>query len=224
MRALDANECRVLDIRGSPGTVEGVALRVNHHADHPGFSGLTGAVMAWVFLLAGRDTARLAADLVDVGPSDVVVDIGCGAGNAARAAARRGARVTGVDPSPTMLTMARRVTRRLPALTWAQGSAESLPVADGSATAVWALATVHHWRDVDVALTEIVRVLTPGGRLLALERQSPPNATGMASHGWTAQQAESFAALCRAAGMDDVRVTEERAGRRRLWAVRATRV
>ncbi|MEW5811076.1 MAG: class I SAM-dependent methyltransferase [Actinomycetota bacterium] len=179
--------------------------------------------MAWTFLLVGRNTARLAADLSNVGPSDVVVDVGCGAGNAARAAARRGARVTGVDPSPTMLTVARRATRRLPALTWAEGTAESLPIADGSASLVWALATVHHWRDVDAALAEIVRVLASGGRLLALERQSPPDATGMASHGWTAQQAESFAALCRSKGMGEVRVTEERAGRRRLWAVRATR-
>ncbi len=182
-------------------------LPVNHHADHPGFSGLTGSLCAWLFLLIGRDTARLVADVSDVGPSDVVVDIGCGAGNAARAAARRGARVTGVDPSPTMLRVARRATHGLPALTWAQGSAESLPVPDGSATAVWALATVHHWRDVDAALTEIVRVLAPGGRLLAIERQVQPGATGFASHGWTAQQAESFGALCRSAGMIDVEVS-----------------
>lgn len=206
--------------------VDGVSahpLPVNHHADHPGFSGVTGAVMAWLFLLMGRDTARLAADVSGIGPSDVVVDIGCGAGNAARAAAKRGARVTGVDPSPTMLRVARTATRGLPALTWAQGGAESLPVPEGSATAVWALATVHHWRDVDAALREIVRVLAPGGRLLALERQVQPDATGFASHGWTRQQADSFAALCRSAGMADVHVSEHRAGRRDLWAVTATR-
>ena len=200
------------------------ALPIKHHADQPDFSGLTGAVMAWMFLFTGRNTARLAAGLGGVGPSDVVVDIGCGAGNAARAAAGRGARVIGVDPSPTMLGLARRATRRLPALTWAQGSAESLPVADGSATAVWALATVHHWSDIEDALAEIVRVMAPGGRLLTLERQSPLGATGLASHGWTTQQADSFATLCRSAGLDQVRVTEECAGRRRLWAVRATRV
>lgn len=206
--------------------VDGVSaqpLPVNHHADHPGFSGLTGAVMAWLFLLMGRDTARLAADLAAVGPSDVVVDIGCGAGNAARAAARRGARVTGVDPSPTMLRVARTATRGLPALTWAQGGAESLPVRDGSATVVWALATVHHWPDVDASLREIVRVLAPGGRLLVLERQVQPDATGFASHGWTAQQAESFAALCRSVGLVGVDISEHRAGRRDLWAVAATR-
>lgn len=122
-----------------------------------------------------------------------------------------------------MLRVARRTTRGLPALTWAQGSAESLPVPDGSATVVWALATVHHWRDVDAALPEIVRVLAPGGRLLALERQVQPGATGFASHGWTTQQAESFAALCRSAGLTDVRTTQHRAGRRDLWAVSGCR-
>ncbi|PRC62749.1 SAM-dependent methyltransferase, partial [Mycobacterium sp. ITM-2017-0098] len=67
-------------------------------------------------------------------------------------AARTGARVTGVDPSESMLRLARLVTRRRSAVTWAEGSAEALPVPDDSATIVWALATVHHWRDVDAAL------------------------------------------------------------------------
>lgn len=194
-------------------------LAVNHHADHPGFAGVTGTLFAWAFLLIGHETGRLAAELTDVGPADVVVDIGCGAGNAVRAAARRGARATGVDPSAAMLRMARAVTRRRNAVTWVEGSAESLPLPDGSATVVWALATVHHWRDVGAALAEIRRVLAPGGRILALEKQTQPGATGRASHGWTAQQAESFAALCRSTGMVEVEVKSTHAGRRAVWAV-----
>ena len=69
-------------------------------------------------------------------------------------------------PPRGLLRVARTVTRD-EAATWAQGSAEALPVADACATHVWALATVHHWRDVPTALTEIRRVLAPGGRLLA---------------------------------------------------------
>lgn len=194
---------------------------VNHHADHPGFAGLPGLLCGVVFLLTGRVSGKLAADLTVVTCDDHVVDVGCGPGTAARIAARTGARVTGVDPSEPMLRLARRVTRGRSAVTWAEGSAEALPVPDDSATIVWALATVHHWRDVDAALAEVRRVLAPGGRLLAVERQSRPGATGIASHGWTQEQAEAFAALCRSAGMVDVDVANCHAGRRAVWAVSA---
>lgn len=198
-------------------------MPVNHHADHPGFAGITGSMFGLIFLLTGGANARLATDLADVSATDHVVDIGCGPGTAARRAARRGARVTGVDPSASMLRVARVVTPTRAAVTWAQGTAEDVPAADGSATVVWALATVHHWRDVTEGLAQAYRVLAPGGRLLAVERQSPPDATGLASHGWTEAQAESFATLCRDAGLVDVDVRSERTGRREVWAVSGTR-
>jgi ubiquinone/menaquinone biosynthesis C-methylase UbiE len=197
-------------------------LPVNHHADHPGFAGVTGTLFGLVFLLTGGASARLATDLVRVSATDHVVDVGCGPGTAARAAARRSARVTGVDPSASMLRVARAVTRG-DGIMWAEGTAEGLPVPDGSATVVWALATVHHWRNVAEGLAEAYRVLAPGGRLLAVERQSPPDATGLASHGWTRDQAESFAALCRTTGLVDVNVRDARAGRRAVWTVAGVR-
>ena len=198
-------------------------MPVNHHADHPRFAGVSGSLFGLLFLLTGGANARLATDLARVSAADHVVDIGCGPGTAARRAARRGARVTGVDPSASMLRLARIVTPARAAVAWAQGTAEDLPAADGSATVVWALATVHHWRDVAEGLAQARRVLAPGGRLLAVERQSPPDATGLASHGWTRAQAESFATLCREAGLVDVRVRSERASRRDVWAVTGTR-
>jgi ubiquinone/menaquinone biosynthesis C-methylase UbiE len=196
---------------------------VNHHARQPGFDGLVGVLFAVVFLLTGRGNARLAADVAAVSADDRVVDVGCGPGTAARVAARRGARVTGVDPSDAMLRVARAVTRRRTAVTWVRGAADALPVPDGSATVVWALATVHHWPDVGAALTEIRRVLSPNGRLLVVERQVQPGATGLASHGWTTQQAETFATLCRSAGLTDVHVTGHGRGRRAVWTVRGVR-
>jgi SAM-dependent methyltransferase len=101
--------------------------------------------------------------------------------------------------------------------------AESLPVPTGSATVLWSLATVHHWKDVTKGLAEAHRVLAPGGRVLAIERQVARDATGLASHGWTEEQAESFAAQCRTAGFDDVRVEGRGAGRRAVWAVHGVR-
>jgi ubiquinone/menaquinone biosynthesis C-methylase UbiE len=193
---------------------------VNHHADHPGFSGVVGFVTALALLFMGRPNARLAVDAVGVGPGDRVIDVGCGPGNAAREAARRGAQVTGVDPAPMMLALARTVSRGAP-IDWVEGTAEKVPVPDGTATVVWSLATVHHWQDVEAGLREAQRVLTTGGRLLAIERQVEPGATGFASHGWTRQQAERFAEHCRDAGFIDGKISGRRAGRRSVWVVTA---
>lgn len=122
-----------------------------------------------------------------------------------------------------MLRVARAVTRRRDGVEWANGAAENLPVPSASATVVWSLATVHHWKDVTKGLAETHRVLASGGRVLAIERQSPPEATGLASHGWTEEQAEAFAAQCRTAGFEDVRVDRCCAGRRAVWTVRGVK-
>jgi ubiquinone/menaquinone biosynthesis C-methylase UbiE len=192
---------------------------VNHHADHPGFGGVIGLVAALGMLVRGRGYARLADDLASVSDADRVVDVGCGPGNAVRAAARRGARVVGVDPAPLMLRLARAVTRDRSNISWSQGGAEALPVSKGWATVVWSLKTVHHWKDVTAGLAELRRVLAASGRLLVMERRVQPGATGLASHGWTEDQAESFAAQCRAAGFDGVRVNQHRDGRGAVWVV-----
>src|SRR4051794_32098094 len=128
------------------------ARPVNHHAGYPGFAGVTGLFAGLTMLVSGRAVARLAVDLASVSDGDRVVDVGCGPGSAVRAAARRGARVTGVDPAPVMLRLARALTRDRVGITWTQGAAEDLRLPDGSATAVWSLATVHHWKDVTAGL------------------------------------------------------------------------
>ncbi|MCV7399994.1 class I SAM-dependent methyltransferase [Mycobacterium fragae] len=193
---------------------------VNHHADHPGFAGLTGLAAGLVMLLTGRARARLPVEVASVSGADRVVDIGCGPGSSVRLAARRGAQVIGVDPAPVMLRLARTFTRGHPAISWSHGAVEDLPVPDAWATVVWSVATVHHWRDVTAGLTEVRRVLGPGGKFLAIERVVRAGATGLASHGWTDGQAQSFADQCRAAGFDAVRIDRRAYGRRHVrWIV-----
>ncbi|MEV5834136.1 class I SAM-dependent methyltransferase [Nocardia sp. NPDC052112] len=198
------------------------AITANHHADYPGFAGISGLLFGLVMAVLGRAKARLVVDLAAVSDADRIVDIGCGPGTAARAAARRGAQVTGVDPAPVMLRIARRWTRD-PRITWAEGAAEKIPVQDGSATVVWTLASVHHWRDVDAGVREAHRVLLSGGRFLAIERQVRPGATGLATHGWTEQQTESFVACCRACGFDGIRTEAHGTGRGAVWVISAVR-
>jgi ubiquinone/menaquinone biosynthesis C-methylase UbiE len=190
----------------------------NHHHDHPTFSGVSGLV-AGLSMVAGRgDHARLAVELGDLRRDDRLVDIGCGPGSIARHAARLGVTVTGVDPAPVMLRLARALTKRSLSVDYVEGTAEALPLRDDDATVVWAIATVHHWTDVDTGLDEVRRVLAPGGRFVAIERHTTPGAQGLASHGWTDEQAEAFVVACGAHGFDDLRV-EHQTARRPLLAV-----
>ena len=76
---------------------------------------------------------------------------------------------------------------------------------------------------VAAGLAEVSRVLSPGGRFFAIERRVRPGATGLASHGWTDQQAVSFADCCRTAGLDDVRIETLNLGRRSVQVVKAIR-
>ncbi|MFX0577577.1 class I SAM-dependent methyltransferase [Nocardia nepalensis] len=199
-----------------------LAPAVNHHAHHRGFAGPIGSAMGLVMLVAGRRRARMVVELTSVTEADRVVDIGCGPGGAVGAAARRGARVTGVDPSSAMLRLARIFVRGR-TIRWVRGTAENLPVPDGTATVAWAVATVHHWPDVATGLAEVRRVLVPGGRFMTVERDVRADASGLASHGWTDAQARSFADQCRTAHFTELRVERHVQGRHAFWAVHAIR-
>jgi ubiquinone/menaquinone biosynthesis C-methylase UbiE len=195
----------------------------NHHADYPGFAGPAGFIAAASMALGGKDDARLAVRLSGVAAGDAVADIGCGPGTAARYAASLGAAVTGIDPAPVMLRLARLLTQASPqSVRYLQGSAEALPLPDSSVSAAWSIACVHHWADLDAGLDEARRVLQPGGRLVAIERLTQPGATGLASHGWTAEQAGAFADCCRAHGFAGITTSQQRDGRRATVSVTAT--
>lgn len=200
-----------------------VAEPPNHHANFPGFSGVSGLIRA-LSMVAGRGAvARLAADVARVTAADRVVDVGCGPGAAAREAARRGADVWGVDPTPMMLRLARILSARGRRVTWLEGAAEALPLPDAAATVLWSLSTVHHWSELKRGLAEAFRVLAPGGRLLAVERRRQPGTTGMASHGWTDEQARSFADICVAVGFVAPHIATRQTGRKDYLIVTADR-
>jgi ubiquinone/menaquinone biosynthesis C-methylase UbiE len=204
-------------------TSSSIQLAPNHHADHPGFSGMVGVLAGLAMAIGRGSVARLAVDLTEVTSKDNVVDVGCGPGSAARAAARRGAQVTGIDPASVMLRLARWLTLGGTEISWREGSAEALPLADGSATVLWSIATVHHWRDLDAGLAEARRVLVSGGRLLVIERRTRRGARGLASHGWTDEQARAFVDHCQATGFTNARVDTCTPRRKLQLVVRATR-
>jgi ubiquinone/menaquinone biosynthesis C-methylase UbiE len=183
-------------------------------------------IVTAISMTVGRGpAARVVADVAHLSAKARVVDIGCGPGTAARLAARQGAAVIAVDPSPTMLRLARWISsaRRAHGLDWRQGRAEALPLADAAATVAWALSTVHHWDDPAAGIAEIHRVLAPGGRVMLAERLVKPGARGHAAHGLAPAQAEALADQMRAAGLTDLQTETRRAGRRTLIVLRASR-
>jgi ubiquinone/menaquinone biosynthesis C-methylase UbiE len=207
----------------TPNPAGRTALTPNHHAHYPAFAGVGGLLAAVSFIVGRGADADLALRLTDIGPRDYVVDVGCGPGVAVRRAAAAAASVVGIDPAPVMLRVARRLTRArtASAVRYIDGAAEALPLPDDSATVVWSLATVHHWHDLDAGLEEARRVLCPSGRLLAIERRVAPGARGHASHGWTDDQARTFAERCCAAGFAHAEIGHHQTGRRRVVSVLA---
>ena len=114
-----------------------------------------------------------------------VVDIGCGAGLdsliAGRMVGKKG-RVIGVDMTPPMLAKARAsaFTAGRTNVTFCNGFAEALPVADGWADVVISNGVLNLMPDKMAALTEMARVLKPGGRLqigdILVQRPVPESA------------------------------------------------
>jgi len=93
-----------------------------------------------------------------------VLDLGAGTGKLTALLAQLGAEVTAVEPDPEMLAQLRR---QLPGIRALSGSAEAIPLPDGSLAAV-VCGQAMHWFRMDRALPEIARVLVPGGVLAGL--------------------------------------------------------
>lgn len=110
--------------------------------------------------------AELAVERAQVTSADRVLDVACGSGNAALLAARRGARVVGVDFEPALLQIARE-RARVDALEvdWRDGDAVALDLAGAAFTVVLSVFGVMYAADQDAAATELARCCAPGGRL-----------------------------------------------------------
>jgi len=171
--------------------------------------------------------ARRVVELADVGAGDRVLDLASGTGLVARAAVAAGASVVGVDISPGMVALAR--TLAPPPTEFLVGDAAQLPFESASFDVVTCGFGLSHMPDVETVLSELGRVLRPGGSLVeaswgsggrnpafgtvldALEERSHGALhafEGILDEG-TWADAERGAALLRAAGFLDVRVLTE---------------
>jgi SAM-dependent methyltransferase len=103
---------------------------------------------------------RLVSEL-GIGPGTRVLDLAAGTGKLTRELVPTSAEIVAVEPVDAMRAV---LSTSLPEIEALVGTAEAIPLPDGSVDAV-TVGQAFHWFDGDAALAEIHRVLRPGGRL-----------------------------------------------------------
>ena len=129
------------------------------------------AYTAWRATTLGATTEaleqRLVLDMMGELAGREVLDVGCGDGALLRAAASRGATVTGIDADPAMVAAARRGVAEVGIdARFLEGRAERLPFADASFDLVAAVTVLCFVEDAADTVCEMARVLRPGGRMV----------------------------------------------------------
>jgi SAM-dependent methyltransferase len=109
---------------------------------------------------------RLTVKMLEVSPGDRLIDVGCGPGNYTRglAEAAGDGLVVGIDASEAMVAAAAKRGGGA-SLAYVRGDASALPFVDGQFDGACCVGVIHLIEDPMAALDEIVRVLSPGGRL-----------------------------------------------------------
>jgi len=159
--------------------------------------------------------------LLNVSADDAILDVGCGTGADVLALAAKvgpAGRVVGIDSSEQLIAQARATSPGLP-VEFHQGNAGELPFADGTFDAVRSERVIEHVPDPSRALSEMLRVLKPGGRLLVCDPDHGMWALDMTDRrltrrifGWWSDYvpnpwvARQFPGLLRAVGAADVSV------------------
>ena len=153
------------------------------------------------------ETMAAAADVDD---SMTVADIGTGTGFVAAGMAPRVGRVIGIDTSPEMLAVARRNLASLDIdnVELREADVARLPLDDDSVDAAFANMVLHHAEDPTAMLSEMARVVRPGGTVAICDEVEHPYAWMRTEHadvwlGFTDPQIEQFFA---AAGLEDLSI------------------
>ncbi|ATY15001.1 class I SAM-dependent methyltransferase [Amycolatopsis sp. AA4] len=140
-------------------------------------------------LIMGRRSSnvtrnRWAVRLLDVQPSERVLELGCGPGVAVAALADRAALVVGVDHSAVMIRQARHRNRaavRAGRVRLVCASVEHLSLAEGPFDAALAVNTLGMWPAPVARLWELGRLLCSGGRVALVSQPRLPGVTAAAA-------------------------------------------
>ena len=115
------------------------------------------------------DTFQLYALLALLDPKLTVGDLGCGTGQVSELLAPHVAKVIAVDGSTDMVQAARRRLKGATHVDIRRGDMEALPIDDGQLDVAVLTLVLHHVPEPVRALTEVNRVLKPGGRVLMVD-------------------------------------------------------
>lgn len=123
---------------------------------------------------SGSDLALL-PEVGGLTGKEAVLDVATAVGHTALALAPHAARVIGVDLTPAMLAVARRLAaeRGIENVLFVEGDAESLPFDENSFDLVTCRIAAHHFPNVALFCREAARVLRSGGRLLVVDNVVP---------------------------------------------------
>ncbi len=173
------------------------------------------------------DMRRETLSVVDLQSGESVLDVGCGTGSLTRLAAGKVApsgRVAGIDASPEMIATARRkAAKHAPAIDFRVAPIEQLPFGAGEFDVVLCSLMLHHLPD-DVkalGLSEVLRVLKSGGRLVAVDLEGTSELVGhLIGHRMPGDYPQRLQAMVLAAGFVGVERIETKY--RQLVFLRAT--
>jgi SAM-dependent methyltransferase len=117
-----------------------------------------------------RPVGEQAIARMQIGPGARVLDVGCGSGWATRLLADYAinGRVTGIDISDEMVRLARESSPSHANADYEVASAEELPFNDNEFTHAFSMESLYYYRNIPRALSEIHRVLKPGGVFVAV--------------------------------------------------------
>ena len=112
-------------------------------------------------------TNEVTLSKVAASKGESILDIGCGRASEMAALAQEGAQCFALDPSATMLKIARQdITEKDINTYLIQGTGEQLPFQDGSFNKVICKGAIDHFQHPDIAIEEMARILKPPGRAI----------------------------------------------------------
>ena len=132
-------------------------------------AGVLGRIVARGMAWGHRDFYKNTARIIDLTPEDKYLEVGFGSGLFIKKHARHVSEIAGIDYSEDMVSLAKAINNDLvnsKRADFRQGDVISLPWSSERFSAVACIETFYFWKDPLSALSEILRVLKFGGRLI----------------------------------------------------------